>query len=138
MSFFAGLKFADFLPSISEGLGKFISFGMNKSNANEQFERQKELANLQQKHNLESMSLSNKMSIDNALNAGIYERLSKQRAGFNLNAEGGFSPIAGASALSAGQGSAPSPPQMDFGSFAHLMQNAPLVKAQPELCQPEL
>lgn len=68
--------------------------------------------------NRENMALSQAYSVNNALNASRYERISKEKAGLNLNAESGYSPLAGASAPSV---NAPQVPEFRFPDMASFM-----------------
>lgn len=115
--------------AISAGASLFNSF-MNNGLSNKQYSQQKELAELQMSHNKQLMNLQNSQNIQNAINAGTYERLSKQKAGLNLNSEGGFSPIAGASSPGVSQGSAPATSPVDFASFINSASQAILAQKQ--------
>lgn len=116
------MDFSNFLPAL-DTFSKFALAGQNMDN-------QEYLMKLQHKLNLDAMDKQNSQNIHNALMAGTIERASKEKAGLNINAEGGFSPIAGASSPGTGSPSAPPIQAPDFASFAQLMQTAPLVKAQ--------
>ena len=67
----------------------------NMSNQNalmdKQHEQNKELARMQQNYLLQ-----------NAKDASTIERVSREQAGFNLNGDGGYSPLAGMSSPSTG------------------------------------
>lgn len=112
-----------FATPVLDTFSKFALAGQNMEN-------QEYLMKLQHKYNLDAMDKQNSQNIHNALMAGTLERASKEKAGLNINAEGGFSPIAGASSPGTGSPSAPPIQAPDFASFAQLMQSAPLVKAQ--------
>lgn len=133
------VQFAAFIPLIASAVKGFTEYFTGNAMADKQFMNQKALQELQHAQNMSAMRVSNQMSIDNAKNAGLYERLSKQRAGLNLNADGGFSPVAGASALGTGLGSASAPPPMslDFSQFASMLQNQPIIDAQARLINAE-
>lgn len=98
--------------------------------ANIQNENQEYLMKKQHQYNLDAMNKTNSQNIMNALEAGSIERASKEKAGLNINVDGGFSPIAGATSPGTGAPSAPMPNAPDFATFATLSQQAPLVKAQ--------
>lgn len=106
-----------------QALSSWLSNNLNMGN-------QEKLMDKQHAHNIELARLQQNYLLQNAKNVSSIERSSREQAGFNLNSEGGFSPLAGMSVPSTGSPSAPQMQSPDFASFANLFMQAPLVKAQ--------
>lgn len=119
------------LPFVGYGLDLWNSIYTNSI----QREFQEDMLEKQNEMNRQNMALQNQYNVHNAINAGLYERMSKEKAGLNVNSDGGFSPIAGVSAPGV---SAPGVPGMNtpkfdsqmFSEFMKLETSKPLIDAQ--------
>lgn len=114
---------------------QFVDTALKYDFWNQQNEQQDYLMQKQHAFNLDTMAKSQQYQRQNALDAGMFEKFSKQRAGLNVNSDGGFSPVAGASPVGTGAPSAPQPNAPDFSQFANMMMQVPLVRSQIALNQ---
>lgn len=104
---------------------------------------QSELMDKQHAHNKELARMQQNYLLQNAKNASTIERVSREQAGFNLNGDGGFSPLAGMSSPSTGSPSAPQMPSIDMASMLGLgsqmsLQNAERRKVEADAKAKEL
>ena len=103
-------------------LGSTVGFGLNSIASN--ITQANQLDMLHESNRLQrlNMQYANQLTRENALDTPKLNRLGMEGAGFNVNAEKGFSPIAGQSALgSSGSGAQMSP--VDMASWEHNNQN---------------
>lgn len=91
---------------------------------------QSELMDKQHEHNKELARMQQNYLLQNAKNASSIERVSREQAGFNLNGDGGFSPLAGMSPPSTGAPSAPQMAPVDVASMLGVASQMSLQNAE--------
>ena len=95
------------VSAVANLFGNFLSQQVNSMH-------QERFMRMQNAMNRENAQLQNSYNVMNALNAGRYERSSKEGAGLNINSDGGYNPIAGLSMPSTGSPQAPQMSPVDF------------------------
>lgn len=91
---------------------------------------QYELMDKQHAQNKELARMQQNYLLQNAKDASTIERTSREQAGFNLNGDGGFSPLAGMSSPSTGAPSAPQMSPVDIASMLGIDSQLSLQSAQ--------
>ena len=91
---------------------------------------QYELMDKQHAQNKELARMQQNYLLQNAKDASTIERVSREQAGFNLNGDGGFSPLAGMSSPSTGSPSAPQMSPVDIASMLGIDSQLSLQSAQ--------
>ena len=116
--------------ALASGLaGSAFGFGLNSIASNISQANQLDMLRESNRLQRSNMQFANQLTRQNALDTPKLNRLGMEGAGFNVNAEKGFSPIAGQSGLgSSGQGASMSP--VDLASFTSAMANANLAQSQ--------
>ena len=104
---------------------------------------QYELMDKQHAQNKELARMQQNYLLQNAKDASTIERVSREQAGFNLNGDGGFSPLAGMSSPSTGSPSAPQMAPVDIASMLGIdsqlsLQNAQKRKVEADAKKQEL
>ena len=104
---------------------------------------QYELMDKQHAQNKELARMQQNYLLQNAKDASTIERTSREQAGFNLNGDGGFSPLAGMSSPSTGAPSAPQMSPVDIASMLGIdsqlsLQNAQKRKVEADAKKQEL
>ena len=104
---------------------------------------QYELMDKQHAQNKELARMQQNYLLQNAKDSSTIERVSREQAGFNLNGDGGYSPLAGMSSPSTGSPSSPQLSPVDVASMLGIdsqmsLQNAQKRKVEADAKKQEL
>lgn len=116
----------DWYSLAGSAVQSFSNWFTNQHNMSNQLE----LMDKQHAQNKELARIQQNYLLRNAENASIFERVSREKAGFNLNSEGGFSPLAGMSSPSTGSPSAPQMSPVDVATLLNASSQRKVADAQ--------